>query len=185
MATHSSILAWSISWIEEPGGLQSMGSQRVGHDWATNSYYIFRVCWYVLKYSKRKILVSLHDKIWSIWKSKSGRKHLSWEQRQAPSQAPTYFLPPRIPTDQGRPSSMRDMEYNRGHHCFEIHEQWFHLLGCILQTLDSRFTLPGTFLEALEIVTKFWGGGLWLTYTFPVLPFLSAYLFLWFLAFKA
>ena len=32
MATPSSILAWKISWTEEPGGLQSMGSQRVGHD---------------------------------------------------------------------------------------------------------------------------------------------------------
>ena len=32
MATHSSILAWKISWTEEPGGLQSMGLQRVGHD---------------------------------------------------------------------------------------------------------------------------------------------------------
>ena len=32
MATHSSILAWRISWTEEPGGLESMGSQRVGHD---------------------------------------------------------------------------------------------------------------------------------------------------------
>ena len=32
MATHSSILAWKTPWIEEPGGLQSMGSQRVGHD---------------------------------------------------------------------------------------------------------------------------------------------------------
>ena len=32
MATHSSILAWKISWMEKPGGLQSMGSQRVGHD---------------------------------------------------------------------------------------------------------------------------------------------------------
>ena len=32
MATHSSILAWKIPWMEEPGGLQSMGSQRVGHD---------------------------------------------------------------------------------------------------------------------------------------------------------
>ena len=30
--THSSILAWRIPWMEEPGGLQSMGSQRVGHD---------------------------------------------------------------------------------------------------------------------------------------------------------
>ena len=32
MATHASILAWRISWMEEPGGLQSMGSQRVRHD---------------------------------------------------------------------------------------------------------------------------------------------------------
>ena len=35
MATHSSILAWEIPWTEEPGRLQSMGSQRVGHDLAT------------------------------------------------------------------------------------------------------------------------------------------------------
>ena len=32
MATHSSILAWRIPWTEEPGGLQSVGSQRIGHD---------------------------------------------------------------------------------------------------------------------------------------------------------
>ena len=35
MAIHSSILAWRIPWTEEPGGLQSMGSQRVGHNGAT------------------------------------------------------------------------------------------------------------------------------------------------------
>ena len=35
MATHSSILALEIPWTEEPGGLQSMGSQRVGHDLET------------------------------------------------------------------------------------------------------------------------------------------------------
>ena len=33
MATHSGILAWRIPWTEEPGGLQPIGSQRVGHDW--------------------------------------------------------------------------------------------------------------------------------------------------------
>ena len=32
MATHSSILTWRIQWTEEPGGLRSMGSRRVGHD---------------------------------------------------------------------------------------------------------------------------------------------------------
>ena len=36
MATHSSILAWEISWTEETGRLQSMGSWRVGHNWATS-----------------------------------------------------------------------------------------------------------------------------------------------------
>ena len=36
MAPHSSTLAWKIPWTEEPGGLQSMGSQRVGQDWATS-----------------------------------------------------------------------------------------------------------------------------------------------------
>ena len=44
-ATHSSIHAWKIPWTDEPGGLQSMGSQRVGHDWATSvcvSVCVFR-----------------------------------------------------------------------------------------------------------------------------------------------
>ena len=36
MATHSSILAWKAPWTEEPGGLQSTGSQKVGHDRATS-----------------------------------------------------------------------------------------------------------------------------------------------------
>ena len=36
MVTHSNILAWKIPWMEEPGRLQSMGSQRVGHYWVTS-----------------------------------------------------------------------------------------------------------------------------------------------------
>ena len=43
MATHSSILAWRFPWTEEPGGLQSMGSQRVWHDWATS--HTHRIDW--------------------------------------------------------------------------------------------------------------------------------------------
>ena len=38
MATHFSILAWRIPWTEKPGGLQSMGPQRAGHDRATNTF---------------------------------------------------------------------------------------------------------------------------------------------------
>ena len=37
MATHSSILAWKVPWTEEPSGLTSMGSQRIGHDWVTEN----------------------------------------------------------------------------------------------------------------------------------------------------
>ena len=39
MATHSSILAWRIPWMEEPGRLQSTGLQRVGHNWATSLHF--------------------------------------------------------------------------------------------------------------------------------------------------
>ena len=41
MAPHSSTLAWKIPWTEEPGGLPSMGSQRVGHNWATSLSFFF------------------------------------------------------------------------------------------------------------------------------------------------
>ena len=40
LASHSSMLAWRIPWTEEPGGLQSMGSQRVGHDEEKRAYDI-------------------------------------------------------------------------------------------------------------------------------------------------
>ena len=39
MAAHSSILAWRIPWTGEPDRLQTMGSQRVGYNWLTNTYY--------------------------------------------------------------------------------------------------------------------------------------------------
>ena len=45
MATHSSILAWRIPWTEEPDGLQSMGSQRVGHDQAIKQQHLLMDTW--------------------------------------------------------------------------------------------------------------------------------------------
>ena len=41
---HSSILAWETPWTEEPGGLRSTGSQRVGHDWARTHYFSIHTC---------------------------------------------------------------------------------------------------------------------------------------------
>ena len=43
MATHSRILAWRIPWTEEPGGLQSTGLQRIGHDRSNLAYTDLRV----------------------------------------------------------------------------------------------------------------------------------------------
>ena len=43
MAIHSSILVWEIPWTEEPGGLQSMGSQKVAHDLATKHHHYLQV----------------------------------------------------------------------------------------------------------------------------------------------
>ena len=45
MAPHSSTLVWKIPWMEEPGGLQSMASWRVGHDWATSLSLITFMHW--------------------------------------------------------------------------------------------------------------------------------------------
>ena len=54
MATHSSTLAWEIPWTEEPGGLQSVVSQRVGYDRVTSLSLIqlmFRICFLFLHYT--------------------------------------------------------------------------------------------------------------------------------------
>ena len=52
MAPHSSTLAWKIPWTEEPGRLQSMGSQRVGHDWVMTPY-VFKLVFVFTGYMLR------------------------------------------------------------------------------------------------------------------------------------
>ena len=47
MAIHSSIVAWKIPWMEEPDRLQSMGSKRVRHNWATSLYFL-KACWWIV-----------------------------------------------------------------------------------------------------------------------------------------
>ena len=56
MATHSSILAWKIPWTEEPGGLQSMGSQRVGHDLVTKQQNNARELWNILLQERKNVV---------------------------------------------------------------------------------------------------------------------------------
>ena len=64
MATHSSILAWKIPWMEEPGGLQSTGSQRVGHNWATQQSTRLFLSRFLLREVPLAIVVKL---VWRCW----------------------------------------------------------------------------------------------------------------------
>ena len=59
MATHSSTLAWKIPWTEEPGRLQSMGSQRVRDDWAASLSFSFFYFGYIELASVHKIKVTV------------------------------------------------------------------------------------------------------------------------------
>ena len=67
MATHSSILAWRIPWTENPGGLQSMGLQRVGHDWVTSLTYLLTVYLYSKEHCILEILPCLGVPTHCFW----------------------------------------------------------------------------------------------------------------------
>ena len=65
MATHSSILAWRIPWTEEPGGLQSMGSKRVGHNWP--HFWILLFYWVLRIFSIFWVLISIEQMIYKYF----------------------------------------------------------------------------------------------------------------------
>ena len=66
MATDSSILAWKIPWTEEPGGLKSIGSHRIRHDWSDLAH-TYHLCYVSVRpwvsYSNAE-LISMSDQIW-------------------------------------------------------------------------------------------------------------------------
>ena len=82
MAAHFSVLAWRIPWTEEPGGLPSMGSHRVGHDWsnlaaaAADRYihvyavYTGYMCVYI--YNLTDILANKYNSSWSTYSASIG-----------------------------------------------------------------------------------------------------------------
>ena len=105
MATHSSTLAWKIPWTEKPGRLQSMGLQRVGHDWATflsflsfhdlkwkwkflSRVWLFETSWtrafqapLSMEFSSKKTEVFCHSLLQEIFPtqgSNSGLPHCRW-----------------------------------------------------------------------------------------------------------
>ena len=75
MATHSSTRAWKIPWMEVPSRLQSMGSQRVGHDWATSLHftscnialYSIRLYFHYQSQPPLDVVVALAPSLHSFW----------------------------------------------------------------------------------------------------------------------
>ena len=66
MTTHSSILPWRISWTEEPDGLQSIGSQRVRHDWSDLAYTHQGNLLQVIKFKKKEFYLNKSTDLISI-----------------------------------------------------------------------------------------------------------------------
>ena len=83
MATHSSILAWRIPWTEEPGRLQSIWSQRVGHDWSN-----LTCLWCMLPYLSVALSLSTYNKgnKWSVCPQLSVLSH-----HESPSSWRSWF----------------------------------------------------------------------------------------------
>ena len=96
MTTHSITLAWRIPWTGEPGGLWSIGSQRVGHDWVT----------FIFHYSKKrwasKVAVVIKNPLANPGDRRDVAQSLGWEEHLEEGMA-THFsiLVWRIPIDRG------------------------------------------------------------------------------------
>ena len=84
-ATHSSILSWRIPWTEEPGRLQSIWSQRIGHDWTTNTTIIRLVKWIAFKFKLSKSQHHLHHPHGA--RERAPKKHRIWMSKH-----PVVFL---------------------------------------------------------------------------------------------
>ena len=102
MATHSSILAWRIPWTEEPGRLQSIGSQRAGYDWASNSFLPF--CLPLPTFSSKTMQPSFLDLqafslyVWwpRLTKVLIDPDHFSMLERWEQDHVPIYFHHPPL-----------------------------------------------------------------------------------------
>ena len=90
MVTHSNNLAWKITWTEEPGGLQSIGLQRVGHDWVTNPHSSANLNFLFLKMFRNRVYpvsqLQMPSQLWTVelfpcslifWNMRSDMQHQS------------------------------------------------------------------------------------------------------------
>ena len=112
MATHSTILAWRISWTEEPGGLQSVGSQRIGHDWATNTFNLLVLIFCIARF-----------KSWFFFVPQGWREERNGKTRSGWGSIKEFFPFPWSPGKVKRPQewggcqSTFDCEFSKPNKC--------------------------------------------------------------------
>ena len=125
MAPHSSTLAWKIPWTEEPGRLQTMGLQRVGHDWAT-SLSLFPFMHWRRKWQPTPVFLPGESqergslvgcRLW-VAQSRTRLKRLS---NSSSSSAPWIWL--KDPFISGKPKQLSNKKQNSSHYIW-INSIW-------------------------------------------------------------
>ena len=169
LATHSSILAWRIPFTQEPSGLQSIGSQRVGHRWSnwahTNApvMIILGFIWEEVSYSCRKTW-TVRRPLFIAWKTLSMQK---WEVKLKPEPSLQPRLPLLDPEAKGRADN--GFPHHRGRlSCQSL--EWIRFSGlhgpsqpflprCVQRSGSMKGTSQGIAAESL-LSSSWWEGGL-------------------------
>ena len=105
MATHSSFLAWRIPWTEEPGGLQSMGSQRDRYTWATFtfswSYRLVPITGGSIAISTGQSVYSVTMACWSLWRVNIISWRMTFQAYRVRAPCPLNYLHSLVRQDWG------------------------------------------------------------------------------------
>ena len=122
MALHSSTLAWKISWTEEPGRLQSMGSLRVAHDWAT-SLSLFTFMHWRRKWQPTPVFLPGESQGWGAWWSSvyGVAQSQTWLKRLSSSSSSRYMWNQKV-NFYDNSSSLQKLQLQEGH------EGWMDLI---------------------------------------------------------
>ena len=132
MPTHSSILAWKIPWTEKPGGLQSIGLQRVWDGWETNT------CNWVNKNERQGRGEGVE---WGkVWPEKAEQRQLRWNRQALQRSAPAHPSPPQATITNFLPGSF---DYGN---CGETQKY----------LLPPFFFLKATLISSLQIKFPWW-----------------------------
>ena len=172
MAPHSSTLAWKIPWMEEPDGLQSMGSPRVGHSWAT-SLSLFTFMHWRRKWQPTPVFLPGESQGWGslvgcrLWgHTESDTIEATWQQQQVSLlQTSSWISSPQtwnlsIPwtgSDFGGYSLHMPMVNRATWHRNASHRAWIHqVLNVLVYNLENmKHESSSNFLHSRELLE--WG----------------------------